>query len=343
MKPKQIIIVVIAFVLLSIIYAVQKSRQREVIEGLGYESVVAETLATSDIQGVKCYLAGQEDTAVHLFRQDDGWVVKSKFDAPAKESKVNELIKKLQGLKGELRSSSEDVLSDYGIDDDNALHLVLLDAEGQEKKRLLVGRQGPNWNEVFVRQAGSNDVYLVGENLRRDFGIHSEENAGPIDSKQWCELTVLSVSGEDLSRIELEAPHRRLVLERKEATEPVVDSESGEKADTEEQSEPPAKEWMVVEPELDETPKESGINRLTAAFANFNVSDVVARGGLESYGLEEPRATCTLTTQAGETYIFQFGDPIPDGDGAHYVRLGDDDLVYRMDRWKLDSIFIKMS
>jgi hypothetical protein len=270
-------------------------------------------------------------------------VVKSKFDAPAKESKVNDFVKKLQGLEGELRSSSEDVLKDYGIDDDSAIHLVLLGAEGQKNKHLLLGKPGSNWGEVFVRLAGSSDVYLASENLRRDLGVYSAETTGSIESTPWCELDIMKVAKEDLSRIELAAPHRRLILELREKAEPAADAAPSADADPEEAPATPEEEWVLLEPKLDLPPKESGIKQLTGAFSNVTVSDVIGRNGLESYGLEEPVAGCTITTKSGEVRHLWFGNPLPDGGGAHYVRLNDEDLVYKMDVWKLDSIFLKMS
>lgn len=342
MKPKQIVIVVIAFVVLAVIYAVQKSRRYEVIEGLGYEKVLGEELATSDIQGFKCFRFGKEDRAVHLAQAGESWIVRSKFGAPADKDKVDDFIEKLGSLEGELRSSSGEVLADYSIDDASAIHLSLLDANGEEKKRLLFGKQGPDWSETFVRIAGSNDVYLAGENLRRAFGITSDD-AQPIDSKQWCALTVMKLPKDDLSRIEVKAPHKRLVLELQDKVEAVEESEAAESPETPLEPTEPEKEWALVKPKLDTEPKTGGLNRILSAFAQIQTSDIVGRGNLEEYGLGEPVGTCLVITKNGGEHRLSFGDAAKDGRGGFYVRLNDDDLVYVMDRWQLDSIFLKMS
>ena len=336
MKPKQIIIIVIAFIVLAVIYSIQKSTKHEVIQGLGYEKVLGDELATSDIIGFKCYFSGHEDKALHLVNSDDVWVVKNKFDAPANDSKVKELKEKLENLKGDIRSSSEDVLADYEIDDENAVHLVLLDENGAEKKHLLLGKQGEDWRSMFLRLNGSNDVYMVGENLRSLFGLYSEKKGDEIDSKQWCDLKIMDIKKDDLKKVEIEAPHKSIVLELVEKFKPVIDSATDVESSTVE------KEWVLVEPEIAE-PKEAGIERILGAFSNLSVSDILDKGKFDTYGLDNPTAKCTIVTQYGEVDNLLIGNSVPGGNGAYYAALDGNDFVYKMDRWKLDAIFLKMS
>jgi len=338
MKPKQILIVLVAFVVLGLLYWIQQKQQRPATQGLGYEQVLGEGLAGSDVREFKCYLSGREEEAIHLAREEEGWVVRSKFNAPAQESKVNELLDQLAGLKGELRSSSKEVLEDYGITDEGAVHLVLFDAEGEEIEHLLLGKRGPAWNETFVRRSGSSDVYLVGENLRNPFGLYAEDDSQAPESKTWCDLVLMELSAGDLRRVEWSAPYRRVVLEQQEQAPPEIEAASGEEAPP---PLPPEKIWALVEPDFGVEPKQSGINRLTGALADVRVSDVIARGNLAEYGLDVPSATCSLVTQAGEIHHLRVGAPA--GGGAYYVRRDEDELVFKMDRWKLDAIFLGLS
>ena len=336
MKPKQIIIIIIAFIVLAVIYSVQKSKKHEVIEGLGYEKVLGDELSASDIKGFKCFFTGSEDKALSVVKIDDGWIVKSKFDAPANETKVKELKEKLENLKGDIRSSSLDVLADYEIDDENAVHLVLLDENGNEEKHLLLGKQGEDWRSMFIRLNGSNDVYMVGENLRSLFGLYAERRGDEIDGKQWCDLKILDINKDDLKRIEVEAPHKSIVLELVEKFKPVIDSA------TDVQNATIEKEWVLMEPDLT-NPKQSGIDRILGAFSNLTVSDILDKDKFEQYGLDNPTAKCTVVTQYGEVNHLLIGNPIPDGNGAFYAALEGKDFVYKMDKWKLDAIFLKMS
>lgn len=340
MKPKQIIFVLVAFIVLGVLYWMQQQQRYEVVEGLGFEPVLGERLATADIQGFKCYLAGREDEALHLVLQDGKWLVRSKHDAPASETKVNELVEKLRDLEGELRSSSSEVLDAYGLSEAETYHLILYNSAGQELKHLLLGKQGANWDQGFVRLANSNDVYIANDNLRSRFGIYGEGATQVPDARQWCDLVLMAIPREDIVRVEVDSAYRRLVLEEREIAPPEIDQPT----DAEPIPTPlPEKEWVMVEPAWDSAPKESGINRLLGAFASVNVSEVVDRGGLDKYGLDDPRATITVATHGGAVRRLKVGSAVPAGAGAHYVLVDDGDLVYKMDRWKLETLFAKMT
>ncbi len=348
MKPKQIITVAAAFILLAMIYYLQQARQREVIEGLGYEKVLEKSLAISDIYGFKCYFSGHENAGIHVVNSTDGWLVQSKFGAPAKREKVETLIETLGDLAGELRSSSKEVLSDYGLSDEDALHLALLGLGGREQKHLLIGNNGPGWNETFVRFQDSTDVYLAREDLKRLFGIATDRETRPLNSTPWCQLSILGIPKEYLSRIELDAPHRRLVLELQERTKSSSDSNADEESrdvDTDKESplESPEKEWVLIEPNLWQEPKEEGVEILTSAFENLTARDVVGRGEPGRFGLEQPLAVCSITTLGEQNNVLQIGNQVPDLKGAHYARLNNDSLVYVVSAADLNSIFLKMS
>lgn len=341
MKTKQIIIVVCAFVLLAVIYFAQNSGNDRAIEGLGYEKILGDKTAKDDIKAVKCFYSGKEDEAVQLALKDDKWIVTTKFDAPANRDKVDGLLDKLENLEGELRSTSDEVLADYELEDNKALHLVLLDSKDSELKHLLIGKQGSDYNKMFVRLKGSNDVYLANQNLRSDFGIYGQQSNRPLESKSWCDLQLLALTENELQKIEVTAPHKKIALELQEQ---IIEEPEAPETDTETPVPPQVeKKWVVIEPKLETEAKESGINRLVRAFSNVNVSDVIARGGLAEYGLEKSQGTCTVTGTDGEKHTIYFGSPVPDGNGAYYVRIDEDNLVYRMEKWKVENIFMKMN
>jgi hypothetical protein len=179
MKPKQLLIVIVAFAVLAGLYFFQQSRRIQPLQDLGYEKL---GVAAADVAGIKSYLSGEEDRALVLALKEGKWRVESKHGAPAQETKVKDFLEQLEQLEGELRSSSAEVLKDYGIADDQALHLALTGRDGGILKELLWGKQGPGYDETFVRQAGSDSVYLVRANLRGSLGIYGGEQ--PVPGKQ---------------------------------------------------------------------------------------------------------------------------------------------------------------
>ncbi len=333
MKPKQILIVVVAFVILAGLYFLQQSKRPEALQDLGYEKLGA---PAADVARVKCYLAGQEDQALVLALKEGKWCVESKFGAAASETKVQEFLEKIEKLEGDLRSSSAEVLKDYGIADEQALHLELLGKDGQVLKHLLLGNQGPGYDETFVRQPGSDSVYLARTNLRGSLGVYGEDNRVP-ESKPWLDTTVMKIAKEDVARIETTSPYRNLVLEYRAKTPPTV----GDATDV--PAPEPVYVPVLVEPQVAGATKSQGIDRLAGAFASVSVADVVDRGGLEKYGLDRPQASAAVTTRSGEVRRLDFGNAVPEGNGAYYVKLEGDDLVFKMDRPKVESIFLKLS
>jgi hypothetical protein len=333
MKPKQILIVVAAFVILAGLYFFQQAKRPKALQDLGYEKLGA---PAADVAGLKCYLAGNEEQALALTLKDGKWRVESKFGAAASETKVREFLEKIEKLEGDLRSSSAEVLKDYGIADEQALHLELLGKDGQVLKHLLLGNQGPGYDETFVRQPGSDSVYLARTNLRGSLGIYGEGNRVP-DSKPWLDTTVMKIPKEDIARIETTTPYRNLVLEYRAIQPPVV----GDATDVP----PPAPEYVpvLVEPAVSGATKSQGIDRLARACASVSVADVVDRGGLEKYGLDRPQASAAVTTRSGEVRRLDFGNAVPEGNGAYYAKLDGDDLVFKMDRAKVESIFLKLT
>jgi hypothetical protein len=335
MKSKQIIFVVVAFAVLGLLYWYQQSSREETItRGLGYEEIIA--LAQDEIGEVKCYLGGRQEQAVHLVRADDGWKVKSRFDARAKEDKMDQLLEKLSGLEGTVRSRSEAVLSDYGLEKENALHLEIYNKDGRLEKHLLIGNQAENYQENFIRTADSPAVYPVGVNLRGDFGLYAETNDKSPESKPWIDLSLFEAEQDAISAVALNTPYRDVVLNLLEKTPEAIEDATAA-AET-----GPETEWTFIEPRIEAAPLESGVNRLLGAFSNMTVSDVVARGGLEKYGFEPPTATCTVTRKEGHIHRVFFGNEVPGTEGAYYVRRDDDDLIYKMDAWKVRSIFIAL-
>jgi len=212
----------------------------------------------------------------------------------------------------------------------------VLGKDGQVLKHLLLGNQGPGYDETFVRQPGSDSVYLARTNLRGSLGVYGEDNRVP-ESKPWLDTTVMKIAKEDVARIETTSPYRNLVLEYRAKTPPTV----GDATDV--PAPEPVYVPVLVEPQVAGATKSQGIDRLAGAFASVSVADVVDRGGLEKYGLDRPQASAAVTTRSGEVRRLDFGNAVPEGNGAYYAKLEGDDLVFKMDRAKVESIFLKLS
>ena len=134
-------------------------------------------------------------SGVRLRRKDGVWQVErreqgSTFWVRAKEAKVERFIQALSGLKGEFRSDSKELLSQFHIADDQGLHIVV-QGESGALAHLVVGKKGARWDTCYVRKEGSPKVYLVEQNLLSLLDIWSQWPTGQPSPRVWTDLQVI--------------------------------------------------------------------------------------------------------------------------------------------------------
>ena len=149
------------------------------------------------------------DEKLELRKTKDGWEVhirqeEQDFWAPAKGKKVEKLIKDLSDFTGELRSSSQKYLGDFGLAQGQGLEIVLKRG-GREITRIVVGKKGPSWGTSFVKRHDSNRVFLVSRDLLGDFDIWANEIKGPIEVRPWIDLVVIPNTSIDVEECRFES------------------------------------------------------------------------------------------------------------------------------------------
>jgi hypothetical protein len=198
-------------VLVALSLLTSKKRYATAKEG-GFAPVLETKVDTGQIQSIKAWLGDKPDSAVSLERAGEGWTVPSRWNWPAKDELVKQLMDDLSGLKGELRSSNADVLDDYQIDDEKGLHVVAATSGGQELFHLVSGKSAPQGGS-FVRREGSNDVYITRAGLRTSFGVWGDTPRVP-DPKRWLDLEVHKAERNDVDKMILTSKGQTLVLEK---------------------------------------------------------------------------------------------------------------------------------
>ncbi|MBI1883115.1 MAG: DUF4340 domain-containing protein [Chlamydiae bacterium] len=339
MKVKQILFLILAFGSLSVLYFYQKSKQPVAVFGLRYERILGKNFSADTVREIKCFRQKSEDKGVRLKEKNGTWTVQSKFDAPAIHEKVDELLSALTSLEGELRSSSPAVLGDYGLDDENALHLVLMNEKGKMEEHLLIGKRGPNRNENFVRQEGNPDVFLAQDPLLARFNISEDSDQTDPSSDPWCETALWTLSQEKIERVEMIFPYRKLILEKKKLTPPSPLILRGGILPF---SLSATKEWVLLEPK-EMALKKEGLNKLLENLSHLTASGIVDRGNFKKYGLEKPAAQCWIKDRDGKTNRLDVGESSPEGSGICYMKVNDHDLVFKIALWKVENTLIPLS
>ena len=308
------------------------SRQRYgAAEGGGFESLLGSNVDAGAVQSIKAWVGAIPDTTVELTRSGDGWVVASRWNWKAKSDLVDKLVEDLKGLSGELRSSSEDVLEDYQIDDGNGMHLVGAGSGGTEMFHLIVGKSATRGG-TFVRRNGSDDVYLCTPALRSSFGLWGDERKPP-DAKRWIELRVNQTDRTNVDRIVLHDGAAVLTLEKEFPAASAPDSSGVTKPDRANWT------WKADAAGAIDKAKADGI---LGTACNLYATDVVDPAGAADYGLADATRWMELTLSDGTAVKVRFGR-VTDEDKKVYLQVGDDGLPAKTYESTVNRLFLKRS
>ena len=295
-------LIILAGVLVVLVLLSQLTGRKRLstVEGGGIEPLMAEDFDRGAVESIQGWLGSSPDSTIELERTSDGWIVSSAWGWPANEPAVNRFLDKLDALSGERRSGSADVLDDYQIDDDAGFHVVARGSGGSEMFHLVVGKSA-NRGE-FIRQAGSNDVYLSSERVRSDFGVWGDNPVSP-ENRRWVNMQVFVADRNDVDKIVLTHADTTIVLEKAFVELPPDTTAEGE----------------AVSPGVDRTNwtwtadadgeiLKTSADQILGALCGLNAADVADPDSVATYGLDEPVRVAEVTMADGAVHRFQFGD-----------------------------------
>jgi hypothetical protein len=296
---------------------------------------VLESFDRGNVTTVKAWLGAKADSSITLERTGDGWTVASAWGWPAKETQMSALFDALDKRKGEKRSSTEDVLADYALDDESGLHLVGSNGANAELFHLIVGKNVRGSNN-FVRHAGSPDAYVSNVNLRGTFGLWGEEPKVPAQTS-WVDMTLVKVEPGDVDRIAIESDDSSFVLEKVFAmVEPDSAAAAAGAVPTPDRN---SYEWK---PDGMGDIAKSKADRILNAFRTFNAADVADPDSLVAYGLDAPGKKATITLQNGTESVLHFGRVSSTDENRVYVQVNGGRPA-QMWKGTLDRIFVERS
>lgn len=283
------------------------SRRYEATTGGGVEELLASPIDTGAVQTIRAWLASAPEEVVELARRGDEWVVASQWGWAAKQPQIDRLLEDFGNLRGELRSSKEELLPDFQAGDEKGLHLVGLGSGGSELFHLVVGKTALRGG-TFVRQASSNDVFLTPSALRSSFGVFGDEPEPP-SSARWVELRVHQADRNDVDRVELTDGGTTTVLEKVFAAAPDDTTAVDRNAYT----------WKPDgRGEFDKAKTDGVLSTLT----NLYASDALDPATLGDSGLDAPARTATLYFADGTVTTMNFG-AVREEDSKVYFQLAD--------------------
>lgn len=306
------------------------------------ERLVADGVTVEDIERVELFAAGQETEKVTIKRDGESWKVAGDFDAPADKEKVDDYVKALVGLQGEPRAKdvSAEALKDYQLGDDEAFRVQAFKGSDAVVD-VLVGK-APDFNTVFLRKAGDDQVFVESANPRRDAGVNGPEMSESPTAKHWMDLDIMDLTDQRITKIDLKTPDKALTFVQEEIPAPAVEA-------SEEGAEPapapaPKYEWKLTAGGLNSTFKQAGLDRILNRMKNMAAQNIVDPAKKAEYGLEPPAFTLALDVE-GEDKPVRIHVGKPEGSDNAYLHLPDaeEDVVYDIVNYNFEQLFPKGS
>lgn len=303
MKSKQILMLGIVLAALLLVVMVGRLMREPAQTQIEEETLVGK-FEPSAVASIEFYHGARPGETVKL-KKDGSWVVPSKYGARADEKRINNLLDDLRGLSGEVRADSEELLGDFGITEDLAVHLIIKDSVGSQITHLLIGKAGPDWRSSFVRSAGSSSTYLVNVGLLSRLGV-GRPAEGPvtgIDDALWLDLTIApGVDWKKATALSLRSPRTELSFKR------VVEEGDRKKVD------PQTAQWEVTAEGVPYAAQSQGVRGLLRSLENLRAEEVADPAKKDRYAFAQARHIATLTFEDNTTKKILVGKEAPEKD-----------------------------
>lgn len=189
MKFKKLLILILILTALTAAVFFKKNRMAK-LEDLNTITSQSEALFTDTSSKEFVSQIGIQrgsDEKILLVKDPDGrWSVQSQFGAKTRRDAVDSFHKRVWEIKGEKRAENKEVLTDFSLTDEAAIHIRLMGKDEKELGHVLLSPLRPRGTLNFVRRADSDAVMSTDEDLLASLGIFSDD--GKLNYRQFAEL-----------------------------------------------------------------------------------------------------------------------------------------------------------
>ena len=252
-------------------------------------------LASEDVTTM--VITDDQGKSVELRQVSGEWVLPEADDYPAKGDSIKSVLGKIAGLTSQrLVTRTEASHKRLQVAADDFVRRVDLRTSGGVARTLYLG-SSPSYGASHVRAEGQNETYLTNDLTQWDI------NAAP---SSWVDVSYLSVSQDEVTRVTLRNTHGTLDL---------VKDEQGN--------------WTLSDVVVGEQLDVGRINSLISRATLVTMTRPLGREELPEYGMDNPNAAVTIH-KAEETITLLVGaqDPsdssyvVKASTSPYYVRVG---------------------
>jgi hypothetical protein len=218
-------------------------------------------------------------------------------------SLVSVLEKIVAIKKDQLISTNVAKQSLFEVDSAKGLLVEVFDQAGKSRGSFRLGKNGPDYSSCYVRMAGSNDVYMVGGNIRYSFFT---------DNKRWRDKTVVKFDQNTAQNI---------TIMKKDGSKIVLGKDST---------------WSIKEP-VQSPAKASEIESILSGLSRLTAADIVDTLTQESpaagFGTPEIAVAVTLNNNTVKNVIFG----AKNGSSQYYVKTDGKPHVYLVGEYEFNK------
>lgn len=350
MKERHLYILGGVFFVLLIIYFISKPR----LATVNYDEIVQTVIfgvAKEDVKEIEVYKQTvDKEIKMQFVKRDDQWYIPTKFNAKAKEYNINRIIDDMIEMTGKVGSSDPKHLETFKITDEQGVHVILKDETQKPLANLIVGKKGEDYGTGFVRFAGKDKIYRVDKNILSSLSIYNEtDTLTKFNEKSFVDLNAVKMDKKDLQLAALVAKGKEMIIKKIEKIEEVKeDKKEGEEAEAD-TTKPKKKEyeWVLLKGRKEIKLDQKEVDNFFRDVTNIHAQEVVDNIGntladlskSSSYRFNRPSHYIVFMKDEDDTkYNIIFGKEY-EKDKGYYVQVQYDNLVYKVNKSKYDTIF----
>lgn len=262
-------------------------------EPVDVRTSIVQGVASDNVGRIAVYVGEDRNAGLVFDRDEEEWALLGPFRHKADAASLVRLYDDLLAIKGDLVVENPDVLAEFGLRNEEALHVEILGHMVNELAHLLVGKKPDEGGGSFVRRAGENKVYRVDRDVRGLLGLYEKEDK--LSPKRWLDLKLIDVEREKVVGLTLASPGRQLVFERADGA------------------------WKLTEPAGEYALKGGAVDGILGQLVPGRADDAADVDGARAYGFDPPTHAATLTLEGGGERVFIIGGAVPDAENQWYA------------------------
>lgn len=296
-RHQQILLGVLA---LQVILGVVVFWPRQVASGTG-EPLFADITA-EDI--VALTIVDNTGAQVALRQAGDGWVFPDADNYPALEESITPVLEKIAGLSGDtVVARTEASHMQLEVSNDAFQRRIDFETADGTEYTVYLGT-APRYTATHFRVAGQSETYLTTDLSSWEFGT---------SASVWADTAYVSIDQATVTQATLENANGTFVF--------VKDGDN----------------WALADLGEDEEANVANTNSLVRNAASVNLQRPLGTEPEPAYGLDDPAAVVTLTTEDGTEHVLTVGAK-DEGDNTYVVKSSDSDYYVRVPSYSVSAM-----